>query len=123
MSYTIEDLNASVEGFGDSATAWGPFRQLLLATGHPVVNVPGIGGAHLLDDFQPNGTDESSVTTGGQAWFVFSVTDSLNAVRQFKRSGHGDGFDYDYDRDGIKYEGPTVEVTPIQTQTTTWQEI
>lgn len=71
--------------------------------------IPNIGRAVLVESRGGEGQ-------GDEYWFVFKIIDSSGGERLFKRLGWYASYD------GGHYEGPTVEVRPVEKTITVWEE-
>ncbi|WP_099021225.1 hypothetical protein [Mycolicibacterium palauense] len=106
MSYTIAELDEAIEN--DEAPWGGSWHEFeYMSTG---VGVPGIGTAKVLES---KGGGEGS---GEERWFVFSV-ENADGTRIFKRHGWYASFV------GSSFDGPTVEVKPVQKTITVWEKL
>lgn len=73
-------------------------------------DLPGIGWATILEDFGGEGQ-------GDQYWFVFQVEAEDGSTRIFRRNGWYASYS------GGDYDGPTVEVKPVEKVVTVWEEL
>lgn len=146
MSYTIEQLDEAIEKhFTNEGDAWFELREegsrsydsvpgvnpdgspkmektaygdwkyrvydhVERTTPGQGVEIPGIGYARVLDSHGGEGQ-------GDQYWFVFKVIDLDGNARIFERNGWYASYD------GGHYEGPTVEVSPVEKTVTVWKAV
>ncbi|WP_099021224.1 hypothetical protein [Mycolicibacterium palauense] len=119
MSYTVEDLDASIaSGSWDDndipdrygcCDGWDDFLEEL-EWGKKCVDIPDIGIAELSEQFGGEGQ-------GDQYWAVVKILGEKGETRYFRRDGWYASFDGGY------YEGPTDEVYPATETVTVWKTV